>query len=178
MVFVALLRGINVGGHRKVEMSKLKTVFEKSGFTDVKTYINSGNVIFATTLTDKTNLVSKIEKSIQNEFGFEVAILLRNLPEMKKLVGSIPEKWINDKQIKCDVMFLWPAVDSRKILKELDYDPKIEDVKYFQGAVVWRIDRKLAPKSKMFKLAGGKLHKQMTTRNPNTVRKLYQLMKP
>lgn len=59
MKYVALLRGINVGGNNKVEMARLKQLFEKLGFTDVRTFIALGNVLFTTKETDVTNIVKK-----------------------------------------------------------------------------------------------------------------------
>ncbi|HSX17769.1 MAG TPA: DUF1697 domain-containing protein [Candidatus Saccharimonadales bacterium] len=176
MTYVALLRGINVGGNRKVEMAKLKLTFEQLGFSNVRTFIASGNVIFNTDSTNEAELTKQIEKAIEKDFGFSVSVLLRNLLSIEKLVKAIPNSWVNDKVTKCDVMFLWKEADSPAILKQLSSDPRIEDVKYYSGAVVWRIDRDKASKSRMLKVVGTTLHKQMTVRNPNTVRKIYDLM--
>ncbi len=176
MTYVALLRGINVGGNRKVEMAKLKQTFEGLGFDNVKTFIASGNVVFRSESTNGANLTKKIEQAIEKNFGFSVDTLLRNFPAIEKLVKSIPKAWVNDKDTKCDVMFLWQDADSPKVLKQLSYDRAVEDVKYFPGAIVWRIDRDKASKSKMLRIAGTKLYKQLTIRNPNTVRKIYDLM--
>lgn len=176
MVYVALLRGINVGGNRKVEMARLKQTFAGLGYRHVKTFISSGNVIFSNDSKDMDDLTKKVEQAIEKDFGFPVDTLLRDLPSIEKLVKAIPKAWVNDKDTKCDVMFLWKDADSRKTLKLLSYDTAVEDVKYLPGAIVWRIDRDKASKSKMLKVAGTKLYKQMTIRNPNTVRKIYELM--
>lgn len=177
MIYVALLRGINVGGNNKVEMKKLKITFEKMGFSEVKTFINSGNVIFHTEDTDQEIIITKIEAAVKRDFGIQIKVLLRDLLGMKKLVEFIPVTWINNSEMKCDVMFLSKEIDNKSILQHLSHDPSIEDIKYVPGAVIWRIDRNKATKSKMFKIVGTKLHQQMTVRNPNTVRKLYQLMR-
>jgi uncharacterized protein (DUF1697 family) len=176
MVYLALLRGINVGGNRKVEMAKLKQTFERLGFSDVKTFIASGNVIFAGDKVSETELVKKIEAAIEKDFGFKVDTLIRNQDEIERLVQAIPNSWVNNKEIKCDVMFLWPEVDHPKILDQIPTNPEIEDIKYFPGTIIWRIDRSLAGKSKVLKLNSTKLYKQMTIRNPNTVRQIYTLM--
>lgn len=176
MKFVALLRGINVGGNRKVPMADLKASFEELGFTDVKTFINSGNVIFETDFSHTDKLTKLIQKQIEKDFGFAVAVLLRSQPEMQKLEKAIPGTWVNDKEMKCDVMFLWPEIDSPKVLDQLIHNPEMEDLKYVPGAVIWRIDRPNATKSKVIKIIGTKLYKQITVRNANTARKIYQLM--
>lgn len=174
MVYVALLRGINVGGNRKVEMPKLKRVFEKLGFSDVKTYINSGNVMFASASKPS---VQDIEAAIEKDFGFAVPVVLRSLSEIENLVKGIPESWVNDEHMKCDVMFLWPAVDSPEIMKQIPYKAEIEDVLYLPGAVIWRVDRDKVNRGAVLKIVGTDAYKQMTVRNPNTVRKLLELMK-
>ncbi len=174
--YVALLRGINVGGNHKVEMSKLKQIFEQLGFENVKTVIASGNVIFRTTEKNRTTLAKKIEKVIAAEFHINISVLLRDFADIDALVKELPAHWVNDTEAKCDVMFLWPEIDKAATLKLLPIDPELEEVRYFPGAIVWRIDRTLMGKSKMTKIVGTKLYKLMTVRNPNTVRKLHALM--
>ena len=175
--YAALLRGINVGGNRKVEMKKLRETFERLGLLDVKTYIASGNIIFRTNISDEEKLAKKIETAIQKDFGInDIKVLLRGSGKMSKLVKAIPASWVNDNEMRCDIMFLWKEADKKNVLEELPANPAIEDVKYVQGAILWRIDRAQVTRSKMFKIAGTKLYKQMTIRNANTVRKIYELM--
>lgn len=176
MVYVALLRGINVGGNNKIEMAKLKLVFEALGFLNVKTFIASGNVIFSAGSEDSAALCKKIESAITKKFDIDVRVLLRDIKSIGKIVRALPDAWVNNANMKCDVMFLWESIDQKNILKELPINPKIEDVKYVPGAVLWRIDRTNATKSRMFKIIGTKLYKEMTVRNCNTVRKVYALM--
>lgn len=177
MVYVALLRGINVGGNSMIPMSRLKAVFDRLSFDDVQTYINSGNVIFRTTSSDSSALTKKIEAAIKKDTGLPVSVLLKNLAEMKALVAAIPKGWVNDGTMKCDVMFLWADVDRPSTVKLFPANPEIEDVKYVRGAVVWRVDREHQSKSRMTKVVGTDLYKKITIRNPNTVRKLYELMR-
>lgn len=173
MVYLALLRGINVGGKSKVEMGRLKQMFERLGFTNVKTYINSGNVIFrSNTMPD----LAMIERAIQADFGFAVPVLLRDLKSMQKLVNSIPDSWVNSEIMRCDVMFLWDEIDKPEILKSIPAKPSIEDVVYLPGAVVWRIDRKNVKRGAIPKIIGTGVYKQVTIRNASTVRKLSELM--
>ena len=176
MTYVALLRGINVGGSRRIDMSRLKAVFESLGFDAVRTYINSGNVIFRTRARDEKRLTRRIEKAIEEEFGHPVAVVLRSREQLDRLVSKIRPDWVNDRGMRTDVWFLWPSFDRRTILRELPIDPKIEDVVYLPGAVVWRIDAKNAAKSRRTKVVGTDLYRGVSIRNVNTVRKLAQLM--
>jgi uncharacterized protein (DUF1697 family) len=174
--YVALLRGINVGGNNKIEMAKLKQTFERLGFLDVKTFIASGNVIFRADSADQAALAQKTEAAITADFGLSIGVLLCDLKKMRNLVQEIPSAWQNDKTMRCDVMFLWPEVDNERVLEQLPFNSAIEDVKYFPGAVVWRIDRENVARSRMSKIIGTKVYRQMTARNVNTTRKLHELM--
>ena len=174
MTYVALLRGINVGGKTRVEMPRLKAIIEKLGFTSVRTYINSGNVIFA---SETVPNAERIEAAIEKEFGFKVPVVLRSKDEIATLLKGFPESWVNDDNMKCDVMFLWVAIDTPAIMQQIPYKQEIEDVLYLPGAVIWRIDRDKVTRGAVLKIVGRDVYKQMTVRNPNTVRKLYELMK-
>ena len=176
MRYVALLRGVNVGGAAKVEMPRLKALFEDLGLASVRTYINSGNVLFDSRATDRTRLTRRIEKAIEAEFGFPVRVLLRAGDEVARLVKAIPRTWVNDQQMRCDVWFLWPEADSRATLREIPVQPELEDLRYAPGALLWRIDRKDAGRSRVGKVVGTKLYRNLTIRNVNTVRKLGELL--
>ncbi len=99
--YVAMLRGINVSGHKIIKMERLRAVFEELGFAHVKTYVQSGNVIFE---TDKTpaGLAGTIERKILAEFGFEVPVLTKSAKELKDIVGRSP--FVKD-----------PAIDKAKL---------------------------------------------------------------
>jgi len=175
MVYIALLRGVNVGGKSMVSMATLKTCFENLGLDKVKTYINSGNVIFQCDHTNAQQLTKQIETTIEQQLGQTIQVLLKTHGELHALVAGIPATWKNDTATKCDVMFLWPAVDKPETLSELPINPAIDSVRYEPGAIIWCVDRVNAAKSRMTRIVGTPLYKQMTVRNPNTVRKLLAL---
>jgi len=176
MIYVALLRGINVGGNKKVNMKQLKDVFASAGMTDVQTYINSGNVVFSSKRANRDGLIRTLESAICKRFGFEVNLLLRDIIRMRSLVKAIPAHWTNDATTKCEVMFLWKGLDRPSIVKQLVIKSGIDDVRYASGSVIWCVDRKNVTRSGMIKLVGTPLYKQMTVRNCNTTRKLLALM--
>ncbi len=96
--YVALLRGVNVGGHSKVDMRELAETFERLGCADVATYINSGNVIFRDRRSAKT-----LTRLFEEELGRRVAV--RSLAQMEALCERIPPAWRNDADHKTDVGF-------------------------------------------------------------------------
>lgn len=177
MTYVALLRGINVGGNNKVEMPRLKMVFEQAGMQSVVTYINSGNVIFHDDAHAPAALMQKLETAIEKEFGFAVKVLLRSKNQIEDIIRALPDSWVNDAATKCDVMFLWEHVAGEKVLEQLTIKSDIDEVKYAGDAILWRVDKKYVTKSGMMKIVGTELYKHMTIRNCNTVRKLWNLMK-
>jgi uncharacterized protein (DUF1697 family) len=176
MKYVALLRGINVGGSKKVDMRQLRTAFETVGMTSVVTYINSGNVIFSTDIDDRPRLTAILEHSIRERFGFPVEVLLLDIDQMRSIVNTIPAGWTNDESMRCNVLFLWEDVDLPSILEQIVLKPEIEDVLYVPGAVIQRIDRENAAKSGLTRLMGTPFYKRMTIRNCNTARRLLELI--
>lgn len=176
MRYVALLRGINVGGNNKVDMKLLKDAFEQAGMNDVRTYINSGNVIFTDNKHAINDITNKLEAIIEQTFSITVKVLLRDEDQIRSIAASVPESWQNNSDMKCDVMFLWDDIDKPEIVDSLTIKPEIEDVRYVPGAILWRVDRRNVTRSGMLKLVGTDLYRQMTIRNCNTVRKLLLLM--
>lgn len=174
--YVALLRGVNVGGNRKVEMRRLKAVFEDAGMERVSTYINSGNVLFLSNLDNLDALTRLLADAIEAAFGFAVHLLVIRGEDLLGIARALPEDWANDEAFKCDVLFLWPTVDRPDILAELPLKPGVGETLYVPGAVLWRVPRPLVNRSGITKIVGTQLYAQMTVRNCNTVRRLAELV--
>jgi uncharacterized protein (DUF1697 family) len=175
MIYIALLRGINVGGNNKVSMQELKLVLEQAGMKNVKTYINSGNVLFESELMGTTKIAALLEKVIEAKFGFNVKVLVWDKYSLAALEDALPKTWVNDTVMRCDILFLWETIDSPLIVDQLTLKPGIDNVKYEKGALLWSVERKNATKSGMLKIIGTDIYKQMTIRNCNTLRKLVTL---
>ena len=176
-VFVALLRGVNVGGNNMISMKSLKASFEAMGFTNVSTYINSGNIIFQSKEDDPRKLEKKIEQMLSSDYQLESKVVLRSLPELEKLVKALPQNWGDNSDWRFNVIFLRHSIDSEKILDELPANSDIEEVLYRPGTLLWSVQASEANRSKFVKLSTRKSFKDMTVRNLNTTRKLYELMK-
>ena len=176
-VFVALLRGVNVGGNNMISMKSLKESFETMGFTNVSTYINSGNIIFQSKEDDPRKLEKKIEQMLSNDYQLESKVVLRSLSELEKLVKALPQNWGDNSDWRFNVIFLRHSIDSEKILDELPANSDIEEVLYRPGTLLWSVQASEANRSKFVKLSTRKSFKDMTVRNLNTTRKLYDLMK-
>jgi uncharacterized protein (DUF1697 family) len=175
-VFVALLRGVNVGGNNMISMGALRKSFEGMGFGQVGTYINSGNILFKSKENDARKLETKIEKMLLKEYQLDSRVVVRTLPEMVKLVKSLPESWSTDSDWRYNVMFLRHTIDSEEILAELPVKSDIERLEYRPGALLWSAKANNLSETSMAKLGSRKIHRDMTVRNLNTTRKLCDLM--
>src|SRR5688572_11753375 len=175
-VFVALLRGVNVGGNNIISMKSLKTSFEKLGFSDVSTYINSGNILFKAKESDARKLETKIEAMLSRDYNLGCKVVVRNFAEMASLIENLPKSWDGDKRWKYNVIFLRHSIDSGEVIKRLGPKPEIEKAVYYPGTLLWSARISDMNQTTMFKLSGQKLFQEMTVRNTNTTRKLYELM--
>lgn len=175
--YVALLRGINVGGNNRVEMKKLKRVFESLGFTNVSTYINSGNVLFESDQSNVDTVTSTIEEALHASFGFPMKIVLLDKRTLESICKAIPSNWENDTEQKSDVLFLWNAFQKRSTIDLIAINPDVDTLKYASGSILWNVKKKDYAKSGMNKFIGSVVYKNMTARNVNTVRKLSTLIR-
>lgn len=171
MKYVALFRGINVGGNRKVEMKKLRELFESLNCINVSTYLNSGNLIFERT----TPLpLDQLQKTLERIFGFSIETLIKPHRQMQVIAKAIPADWTNDAEWRTDIAYLFPEIDSSEIVDKLPIKKEFVEIRYVPGAVFWRANRKDIHKTHLNKLVGSKLYSQMTLRNVNTARFLGQ----
>jgi uncharacterized protein (DUF1697 family) len=177
MKYVALLRGVNVGGANMISMAELKAAFEDAGMSAVRTHINSGNLAFSTDIVDRKQLTEILREAVRERTGLDIDLQLRDVDELRAIVEAIPSVWRNDDSMRCDVVFLQPDVDRAGILEELGPRPGIEDALYVPGAVIWRVDRKNAARSRLTKIVGTPLYSRVTVRNCSTTRKLLELVR-
>lgn len=119
--YIALLRGINVSGQKKIPMAELREILAKSGLENVLTYIQSGNVIFQSLETDKSTLESKIHNAIKSNFGFEVPVLVLSPSELKNIFVSSP--FPKEKKENSYFMMLYSKADKDLVnnISELSY---------------------------------------------------------
>jgi uncharacterized protein (DUF1697 family) len=172
---VALLRGINVGGHRKVPMARLREVLEGAGFEDVKTYVQSGNVALTGPDRPPAEVGRDVEAAIEEAFGFDVAVVVRTREEIAALVDDDPLGDVATNPTYRVVVFLAEPVD-RSRLADIDPDEFAPEAFALRDReiVVWapngQRDSKLM-KTLNAKGTGG----VATARNWRTVEKLLDL---
>jgi len=173
--YVALLRGINVGGRTLVKMADLKACFEELGFEDVSTYIASGNVLFESG-EDAAGLATMIEAAIEERFELPVKVVVLDRASYARIVKAIPKPWIGDASLRANVAFVRRGTDAKAVVRDLEPDPAVEEVKAIKGAILWATRRDALNQSVMRKLIGGATYKELTVRNLNTTLKLHELL--
>jgi uncharacterized protein (DUF1697 family) len=113
-----------------------------------------------------------VETSLKEELGFEIPTLIKSDPEIRSIVNAIPATWKNDSMQRTDVAFLFPEIDTEKILSDLPVKRDFINLRYVPGAVIWNLDRKNLNKSRLSKIISHPHYQLMTVRNVNTARYL------
>jgi uncharacterized protein (DUF1697 family) len=176
MRYVALLRGINVGGRSTIRMADLKECVEGLGYEDVGTFIASGNVLFSSSERDAAKLESAIERALERRFGLPIAVVVRSRAELSRVVKAIPPKWIGDTTLRVNVAFLRRTLDGRALARELEPTEGVDELVATKSAVIWATRRNALTRSGMQKLIGTAAYRDLTVRNLNTTLKLNELL--
>ena len=175
---IALLRGINVGGHKIIPMVKLKAIFESAGFKNVVTFIQSGNVLFDSTTSDTKTLRTKIEKMLTEALGYDVPTVVRSADEMKNVISKNPFMVEHvEKKTKYYVMFLEKKPTKSERQSVLAMQVKGMDFRFGTCELYCLLDPKFSGNDSPF--SNVKLEKLLnqkgTTRNWATTTKLAEL---
>jgi uncharacterized protein (DUF1697 family) len=176
--YIAFLRGINVGGKNKISMPELKLQFEKNGFQDVVTYINSGNIIFSTDNTDEKTLKKECEYLIENKFHLKIPVILLSVNSLITALNHAPSWWDQDEESKHNAIFILPPTTVEDIYKEVgEIKPEYEKVDYYGKVIFWSAPIKTFSRTRWSKIVGSSVYNSITIRNANTVKKILQLVK-
>jgi len=175
--FIALLRGINVSGQKQIKMTDLTKLFEDSGFTNVQTYIQSGNVIFESQNSNTKAIKNQIEKKVKEKYKFDVEVFITTNKELNNILRKNP--FIKKKKDieRFYVTFLSEKPDSVNIskLNQINYSPEEFII---DGNVIYLYFPNGYGKAKLDNnLFENKLKIPATTRNWNTVNMLFELSK-
>jgi uncharacterized protein (DUF1697 family) len=176
MRYVALLRGINVGGKNLIGMPALKTCFEDAGFDDVETYIQSGNVLFETT-RPKKDLALEIEKKLERTFRLPLVVVVRSHKQLAGIVSSAPKGFGRDPAAyRYDVVFLKEPLTPAAAMKDITTKDGVDAVTTGKGVLYFSRLTARATQSRLNRVASIPAYKSMTIRNWNTTTKLLALL--
>src|SRR3989344_6945863 len=157
MKYVALLRVINVCGNNVIKMADLKACFEKNGFKNVSTYIQSGNVIFdppAGGERQTEKMESIIENFLSKKFNYASKVLVRSYPQVKKILAVVPTDWKTRKDLRCYIAFIKETLTPDQALREVVVKEGIDFVKAGPGVLYMSTLLSGITKSRLSKLAG------------------------
>ncbi|WP_242980184.1 DUF1697 domain-containing protein [Lacrimispora xylanisolvens] len=174
--YIALLRGINVGGKNKISMPELKKMFEACGYEDVITYINSGNVIFSSKQEDKEEIKKICESAIASQFSLNIIVTIISAKDLSAALCNAPAWWDHDEQSKHNTIFVIPPATAEEIIHEVGIaKEEYEQVSYYGQVIFWSAPIKTFSKTRWSKIVGKSAYNSVTIRNANTAKKLLQL---
>ena len=176
--YVALLRGINVGGKNLIPMPALRAAFEEAGFDDVRTYIQSGNVLFSAPSSDRAELTARVEGLIRAAFDhYDASVVLRSRAQMRAVVAKRPKGFGSAPgTYRYDVCFLKPGTTPRQVIDGLPLKEGVDRIWPGPGVVYFSRLTSRASQSRMNRVASLPVYQQMTIRNWNTTAKLAELL--
>lgn len=173
--YIALLRGINISGRNKVPMAELKKCFEALGFMEVKTCLNSGNVIFSGEEADTAALTDQIERMIQRQFSLKIPVFVIPQEDLADILCHAPGWWgTENTEIYDNLIFILPPATFTDVYQEIG-EPKegLEQIQEYKTAVFWSFHRKDYQKTNWWpKTISADIGSKLTIRTANTVRKI------
>ena len=175
--YLALLRGINVGGKNIIKMADLRSCFEAEGFRDVATYIQSGNVIFRSPSTGLRILTKKIEGILSEAFDYEASVMMRSRKQMRAVVSDAPAGFGEQPETyRYDVIFLKVPLTATAAMEDVPTRPGVDEAWAGTGVLYFsrRIDQ--ASRSYLSRLASMPVYQRVTVRNWNTTTRMLELM--
>ena len=176
--FIALLRGINVGGKNKVSMPLLKSALEHAGFSDVTTYINSGNIIFSSTENDILMLQNQFRGVIADTFGLDIPTAVIPAKDLADALEHAPSWWNAADNSKHNAIFVIAPADAAAVIQQVgDIKPEYEKVAHHNQVIFWSAPIETFSHTRWSKIVGGPAYQSVTIRNANTTMKLLQLSK-
>ncbi|MHC5005410.1 MAG: DUF1697 domain-containing protein [Planctomycetota bacterium] len=175
--FVALLRGINVGGKNVIARDDLARCFEDLGFERVRTYIQSGNVLFRSGSRSVAKLTAAIEAGLADRFSYDARAVILSRDQYASAVDAAPAWWGRDASWKHNALFTLAGVAPEDVLAGLPApEADLETVATAPGVLFWSASTAQVSRTTMMKLGRSRLYRQLTVRNHNTVLKLRELI--
>jgi uncharacterized protein (DUF1697 family) len=175
--YVALLRGINVGGKNLIKMTELKTCLETQGFQGVVTYIQSGNVLFSSGEASSEKLVRRIESVLAATFRCEPRVVLRSRKQMRAIVARAPDGFgAQPDRHRYDVIYLKEPLSAAVAIKSVLTNPDVDQAQAGNGVLYFSRLISKASQSRLSRLVSLPIYPSITIRNWNTTTKLLTML--
>ncbi len=175
--YLALLRGINVGGKNLIGKDDLRRCFEDLGFDRVRTYIQSGNVLFRTAATEVAELNARVEQGLSERFTYAARSVVLSYAGYAAALAAAPPAWGRDDSCRHNALFTLADATPDDVLAGLPpARPDIDAIAAGPGVVFWSAPEDRITRSAFMKLPTLPVYQRVTIRNRNTVRKLAALL--
>lgn len=176
MKFIALLRGVNVGGKNKLPMPQLKAAFERQGFSGVSTYIGSGNVLFDSEESDVLALKTRCEELIRSVFQLDISVAVVASDVLCDAIAHAPDWWNTDKESKHNAIFVIPPATAESVCAAVgEIKLEYEQAAFYGPVIFWSAPIKTFSRTRWSKVTGSAAYASVTIRNANTTLKLAEL---
>jgi uncharacterized protein (DUF1697 family) len=176
MKYVALIRAINVGGRNLMRMSDVRACLEAREFQRVSTYIQSGNILFESNVSNVTALTTALERAFSETFDHSAGVFVRSQRQMQKIVVDAPKEWKKGATLRRNVAFLRKPLTAGKAVAAIELKPGVDSVKAGEGVVYMTTVMTRITQSAFPKLVGKPIYRDMTIRNYSTCQKILALM--
>ncbi|MGD9492981.1 MAG: DUF1697 domain-containing protein [Bacteroidales bacterium] len=175
--YVALLRGINVGGRNVIPMKELKSLFEQCGFSDVETYIQSGNVLFSCGISDASKIKKKIAINLRKYTAADIPVVLLTAEQLKEVVAYAPD-WFGaePEKYRYDIVFLASEIEAEALLPKISLREGVDRAAAGNSVLYFSKLIEKATQSRLSKIISLPEYRLMTVRNWNTTRKILELV--
>ena len=175
-LYVALLRGINVGGKNLIKMTDLRTCFEDGGFEQVATYIQSGNVLFRS--AEKQAVLARgIEEMLAARFDYQASVVVRSQRQMRQIVERAPKGFgTQPAKYRYDVLFLKDSLKASTAIESVPTKPGVDEAHAGSGVLYFSRLISKASQSRLSKIVSSPIYRNLTIRNWNTTTRLLAMM--
>ena len=175
--YLALLRGINVGGKNLIGKDDLRRCFQDLGFEHVRTYIQSGNVLFRTSASGTAELTARVEAGLSERFSYAARTVVLSYADYTAALAAAPPEWGEDETRRHNALFTFAGITPAEVLANLPpAKPEIDTIVTGPGVVFWSTAKDAITRSAFMKLPSLPIYQQVTIRNHNTVLKLAELL--
>lgn len=175
--YLALLRGINVGGKNIIKMTDLKSCFESMGLADVRTYIQSGNVLFKSNEKDIIRLTEKIEKALSERFSYTSRVVVVTHHQLGKAVNGAPKGFGREAgKYRYDVLFVKEPLTAAEAMKNVRTKDGVDEAFAGENVLYFARLKSRASQSHLSKIVALPMYRNITIRNWNTTTRLFEMM--
>lgn len=177
MKYVALLRGINVGGNNKVPMPELVSAFTNRGFKDVSHYINSGNILFSCDKTDEGAIQGECEALVKDRFHLDIPIAILSAADYIAALTHAPDWWGKGEEAKHNAIFVVFPSTTQDVFEQIgEIKPEYEKIACYGKVIFWSAPVQTFSRTRLSKIVATSLYRSVTIRNANTAMKLKALL--